>query len=222
MHGPPPLSRPAAIIFDMDGVLVDSEPLWREAERIVYARYGVHLTDEECRATKGLRIDFVTAFRLPHLPIEVQKEATLAVIRRVAANMKKLSVPSDLKAVLRFMEQKQIRQAVCTSSPPLLIRSMEEALRHRFPVTVSAWHMRHPKPHPACYLKALNKLGLPASACWCVEDSFSGMISALAAGIPTIVFPDVSEGGRSWHGSASLVLDSWQQLLEALQAHFPY
>jgi sugar-phosphatase len=216
MNGPPLLSRPAAVIFDMDGVLVNSEPLWRAAEIKVYARYGVFLTDEECRQTKGLRIDRVTALRLGHLSPARQYEANREVVKEMAYYIRNLKPDKDLLAVLDFLQAQGIRLALCTSSPPLLIKATERVLGRTFPVAVSAWRMKYPKPHPACYLKTLSKLGLPPEKCWCIEDSFSGMISALAAGIPTLLMPDPTEGPQPWHGAASRVVRSWHEVLECL------
>lgn len=214
MNGPPPLRQPAAVIFDMDGVLVDSEPLWRAAEIEVYARYGVFLSDEECRQTKGLRIDRVTALRLGHLSLTAQQEASRAIVRKVALSIQNLKPDKNLLAVLDFLQEQKIRLAVCTSSPPLLIKAMERALGRTFPVAVSAWRMKFPKPHPACYLKTLRLLEVAPEKCWCIEDSYSGLMSALAAGIPTVLMPDAAEGQQRWHGAASRVVNSWIDVLE--------
>lgn len=220
MNGPPLLLRPAAIIFDMDGVLVDSEPLWRAAEMEVYARYGVFLTDEECRQTKGLRIDRVTALRLGHLNSQKQSEASRAIVQKVALYIQNLKPDKDLLKVLDFIRLQGIRYALCTSSPPLLIKATEKALGRTFPVAVSAWRMKYPKPHPACYLKTLKLLNIASEKCWCLEDSYSGMVSALSAGIPTLLMPDPAEGRQPWHGAASRVVRSWKEVLEYLNHLF--
>lgn len=220
MNGPPPLQRPRAVIFDMDGVLVDSEPLWRAAEIEVYARYGVFLTEEECRQTKGLRIDRVTALRLGHLSPAEQRKASQTIVEKVAGDIQNLQPDKDLMAVLDFLREGCIRLALCTSSPPLLIRAVEKALGVSFSVAVSAWRMSFPKPHPACYLKTLRLLQIPPEKCWCIEDSYAGMVSALSAGIATLLMPDPAEGRQPWHGAASRVVRSWKEILECLMGIF--
>lgn len=84
MTFPTPLSGPRAILFDMDGVIVDSEPLWRQAEIEVFSRFGIFLTDEACRSTQGLRLDEVVRLRMPLHPLAEQRQAMRSIMRRVA------------------------------------------------------------------------------------------------------------------------------------------
>ncbi|MCS6980252.1 MAG: HAD family phosphatase [Flavobacteriales bacterium] len=220
MTFPTPLSGPRAILFDMDGVIVDSEPLWRKAEIEVFSRFGIFLTDEACRSTQGLRLDEVVRLRMPLHPPAEQRQARRSIMRRVAELVEREPVDPGLIEFMNLTESLKIQRALCTSSPPRLIHAVLKHTGCAFHKVVSAWTMKRPKPHPACYILCLQKLGLKAEECWCIEDSFRGMVSALAAGLPVWIKAENTLDHQPWHGAAVGVFFDWKELAHRLLAAF--
>jgi sugar-phosphatase len=185
----------AAIVFDMDGVLIDSEPFWRQAEIEVFASVGVHLTEQECMQTTGLRIDEVVAFRHAQQPWSSasQAQVTEAILDRVVNLVQQQGRP--IEGALQAVEAAQasgLPMAIASSSSYRLIRATLASLHMEeyFPVIHSAEEEALGKPHPAVYLQAAAKLGQPPSTCLAIEDSLNGVIAAKAARMTTVAIPD--------------------------------
>ena len=184
-----------AIIFDMDGVLIDSEPLWQAAEIDVFGRYGLRLDAEQCRQTTGLRIDEVVAYWRRRHPWRGADSATvtaqikLAVCALIRAEGRAL--PGALTAP-KAARALGLRCALASSSPPPVIEAVLDVLdlRADFEVVRSAEADALGKPHPAVYLATAATLGVPAHRCLAVEDSVNGMVSAYAARMTTVVIPE--------------------------------
>ncbi|TKB51297.1 hexitol phosphatase HxpB [Ferrimonas sediminicola] len=183
------------VIFDMDGVLVDSEPFWQVAEMEVFPQYGVPITLEDTLKTQGLRIDHVVQFwfsRHPWrgaTPKEVEQQildAMVAVIRARGEPM------AGVHATLESLHQAGLPMALATSSPHILMETTLEKLEigHYFQATCSAEHLPLGKPHPQVYLNAADALGLAATDCLAIEDSFNGLLAAKAARMHTLAVPD--------------------------------
>lgn len=183
-----------AVIFDMDGVLIDSEPFWQEAQKDVFKKVGVDVTDAMCQQTMGLRMDEVVAhwfkrFKWNGLSCkEVEDQVVRGVIDRVHARGKLLP---GVHEVIGFFMSKNLRVALASSSAMRLINAVmvKFELRSRFEVIHSAEYESHGKPHPAIYLSVAKLLDVPPGACLAVEDSFNGLIAAKTAGMRTICIP---------------------------------
>ena len=195
-----------AVIFDLDGVLIDSEHLWRDAEIAVFGSLGVPLDDERCRETTGLRVDEVVDHWYARSPWPEGAGATAgpaglaavadaivaAVVRAVAgASGPAAAVPGALDAV-RFCAAAGARLAVASSSPPELIEVALERLgvAPLIEVCHSAMEEEYGKPHPAVYLTAAAKLGVAPVDCVAVEDSLNGVIAAKAARMRCVAVPE--------------------------------
>lgn len=216
-----------AVIFDLDGVLIDSEQLWRDAEMAVFGALGVVLDDERCRETTGLRVDEVVEHWYAREPWPDQagdgSVADTIVARMVQAIGSAPIVPGAAEAV-RFCAGQGARLAVASSSPPELIEVALERLGVASLIEVchSAMEEEFGKPHPAVYLTAAAKLGVAPADCLAVEDSLNGVIAAKAARMRCVAVPDRESPA---FGVADVVLASlsefgpglWRQL-EALCA----
>jgi mannitol-1-/sugar-/sorbitol-6-/2-deoxyglucose-6-phosphatase len=179
-----------AILFDMDGVLIDSEPFWREAQIEVYASLGKTYTEKDCAETMGIRIDQVVALRVPESD---QKQVVADIVDRMIDLVTKKGKPlSGVLETLECVERLGIPCGLATSSSYRLLQATLRSLglEDAFRIVHSAEEEEFGKPHPAVYLSAAKKLGFEPSRCLAIEDSVNGMISAKAAQMPVIVTPE--------------------------------
>jgi len=203
-------------VFDMDGLLIDSEPLWRRAEQAAFARVGIELTDEMCRETMGLRSDEVVALWHRRRPWSgVSPDEVLDDLEgRVAALIR--SQGRALPGVRRTIDELQsagMRMALATSSAPHLIRTVLSTLGlvDAFDTVCSAADEERGKPDPAVYNTAVRDLGLPPSECVAFEDSVAGVQSASAAGLRVIAVPAPEQFDEPGFDQADLKLGSLEE-----------
>jgi sugar-phosphatase len=210
-----------AAIFDLDGLLIDSEPLWQQAEIECFGEVGVSLTREQAQETLGLRSDEVVCLRFDEYgwdeethPLEVVEER---IIDRVVELIEADGQPMQgLYEALDFVQAQGLRLAVASSSRIRVIEAAIEALEiaDRFEIVHSAELELLGKPHPGVYLTTARKLDLPPPACVAFEDSPAGLESAKEAGMACIAIPDRSVAGNSLFARADLVLPSLAMLDE--------
>ncbi len=208
-----------AVIFDMDGVLIDSEPLWREAEMKIFKKVGIELTTEMCMETAGLRIEEVVSYW--HRISPWHGPSKQDIIDEIDAEVRRLimekgeQLPGVSKAI-GFFTGKGIPIGLASSSSPGIIRTVLQKLNleNAFEAVCSAVHEEYGKPHPAVYITAAGKLGCKPEHCLAVEDSFNGLIAAKAARMKTIAVPDPLEAESPKFSIADLKLESLEQLTE--------
>lgn len=184
-----------AIVFDMDGVLVDSEPLWHTAEIELFGAVGVPLTVADCLQTTGLRIDEVVRRRHAERPWTTPSCDDLArsIVARVVALVGARGTPmAGAVEAVRFARARVDQLALASSSPRALIDAVLARLgvRDAFDVVHSAEGEAHGKPAPDVYLTTARMLGVDPAACAAIEDSANGLRAALAAGMRAIAVPD--------------------------------
>ncbi|MES2642999.1 MAG: hexitol phosphatase HxpB [Myxococcota bacterium] len=214
----PPTPRTQAVIFDMDGVLVDSEPLWHLAEIEAFGAVGVALVTADCLETTGLRIDAVVDYWYARHPWPDRPREGVAadIVGRMVRLLgeRAVAMPGAVEAV-RFLRGQGLPLAVASSSPRVLIDAVVArlGLADAFTVLRSAEHEAHGKPHPAVYLATAAALGVDPRACVAIEDSGNGIRSAVAAGMFTIAVPDQPVAPEAL-AAASVVLGSLLELPE--------
>ncbi|QHM70848.1 hexitol phosphatase HxpB [Mixta intestinalis] len=189
-------TRPVlAAIFDMDGLLIDSEPLWDQAELDVFATLGVDLSRRsELPDTLGMRIDQVVRMWYETLPWNgpSQQEVTERIIAR-AINLveeKKPLLPG-VEQALQLCHAQGLKVGLASASPLHMLEKVMAMfnLRDYFEVLVSAESLPWSKPHPQVYLDAAARLGVDPLNCVTLEDSFNGMIATKAARMRSVVVP---------------------------------
>lgn len=182
-----------AVIFDMDGVLVDSEPLWKIAMQEVFDSLGSKLTKTDFQKTVGMRIDQVIHF---WKEIENWKETVYSIENQIINKMLSLIegegklLPGVMDTLLHIKEYKKI--GLASSSPKKLIDAVlkKTNIEPLFDGVFSAEHESYGKPHPAVYLTAANKIGVSPSSCLVIEDSLNGIIAGKAANMTVICIPE--------------------------------
>lgn len=185
----------AAVIYDLDGLLIDSEPCWVQAEIEILGALGVPLTPERCLETTGLRMDEAVGYWFARHPwIGVAPEA---VVQRIVARVLTLlaerpPLKPGVRRSLAVVRRAGLRVALASSSPLALIEGVLERvrLRNAFEQVVSAEGERFGKPHPGVYLTTAARLGIAPAACVALEDSVNGVLSATSAGMRCIAVPE--------------------------------
>ncbi|HEY3506830.1 MAG TPA: HAD family phosphatase [Actinocatenispora sp.] len=181
------------IIFDLDGVLVDSEQWWDEIRRGVVAEYGGTWTDEATTAMLGMSTPEWADYLVSALGVTLgPDEAARTVVDRMAdryAGGPPL-LPGAVAAVRDAARRTPV--AIATSSPPRIIDAFLSGTRLGDVVTaaVSSEQVGAGKPDPAVYLTAADRIGVPAARCVAIEDSTNGLRAALAAGTTVIAVPN--------------------------------
>ncbi|MCZ7686477.1 MAG: hexitol phosphatase HxpB [Sandaracinaceae bacterium] len=213
-----------AAIFDMDGLLVDSEPTWRRTEVEVLATVGLALTEAMCEATTGLRIEEVVRHWHAHAPWEGRAARRVAarIVDRMVEHVRERGAPlPGAAAAVEACARAGLRLAVASSSPSerLVAATLERlALADRFEVVVSAERERLGKPHPAVFLTAAERLGVAPTECVIFEDSLNGVLAAKAARAACVAVPCARDRGDPRLSIADRVVASSAEIDEALLA----
>ena len=183
-----------AVILDMDGLMIDSEPFWRQAEIEEFAKVGLNLTEEQCIQTTGIRIDEVCEYWYLHHPWEgpTPKEVSVKIRERVEELVSEKG--EELPGVYEIVDKVKslnLPLALCSSSPMSLIKVVLNKLKldGAFDEVISAEFEEYGKPHPAVYINAVKRLKQPAEYCMTFEDTLAGVISAKAAKLKVAAVP---------------------------------
>ena len=220
------LTWPAAeaAVLDMDGVLIDTEPVWRAAESAVFARFGVALSERDLLDSTGQPIEELIPVwrrRSPALaPAGAEPaDAEIAglIIDRVIAHVMAEGQPMPgVTAAIALFERCGLRLAIASSSPLRLIDAVSVRLGlTRITVRCSAMDEARGKPAPDVYLTAARRLGVGAASCLALEDSPAGIASARSAGMRCVAVPDPLLAADPRYREADLVLESLTGLDEA-------
>jgi len=203
------------VIFDMDGLLIDSEPLWQEAAEEVFALYNFKLTLAQYETSTGLRTkEFVDYwFKMFNIDAQYSPDAEKKIIEVVTHKiMHKGRIMPGVHYIFNFFESLNFRIGIASSSPKELIDIVIEMaeIGHQVHAVSSAQELPYGKPHPQVYLDCASLLKTSPEECLCFEDSFNGMIAAKAAKMKCVVVPSSSQSNSKKWGAADLQLSSLQ------------
>lgn len=203
-----------AVIFDMDGLLIDTEPEWQVLERdFVRQKTGIVLTPDMQKQTLGLRtIEMIRhwyAFKPWSKPDFSGDEKELDQ-KMKAYYTKDAVLMKGVREILSFFRNKKIRIALASSSPFFLIHTFLDhfGLDSFFDICHSAEEEEYGKPHPAVYLTTARLLGTEPSCILAFEDSCNGLISAKKAGMKTVFIPDKRHFNPECLSFSDLMLES--------------
>ncbi|MGA6163008.1 HAD family hydrolase [Amycolatopsis magusensis] len=182
-----------AVVFDLDGVLVDSEQTWDEVRRAVVAEHGGTWRDESTRAMQGMSTPEWARYLVADLGVRLGADEVAKVVvdgmRQRYADGPPV-IDGGPEAVRAVGERYPV--AIASSSPPVLIQAFLEAtdLRDLVRVVLSSEQVDAGKPAPDVYLEAARQLGVGAADCAAVEDTTNGLKSAMAAGMRVFAVPN--------------------------------
>jgi len=215
----------SAAIFDMDGLLIDSEPLWQEAGTAMLSQYGITLTDAQYHKTTGLRTPEWIDHWFSQYKID-KKHIPEAINYIVDAALEKIStrgvVMPGVEYIMQFFKDHRFKIGLASSSPMRLIEVVVEKIniRQYLDVMTSAEHLSYGKPHPQVFLDCAGLLSQFPTSCICFEDSFNGMIAAKAARMACVVVPAPQQHDETRWDAADYKLSSLQlfnrQVLDSL------
>jgi sugar-phosphatase len=208
-----------AVIFDMDGILINSEPFWKRAEQKCFLTVGLELNDELCKQTTGLDGIGTITYWYQHKPwkglsfAEMKKRIEYEVMDQVMQNGK---ANNGVDMILELFKSKQIKTAVASSSPLFLIETVLKKLNltQSFAVWQTSETEEAGKPHPAVYIATAKRLNVKPGNCLAFEDSINGLKSAKSAGMKVVVVPDPHLKGDLRYNEADLIIDSLDQFSE--------
>jgi sugar-phosphatase len=195
-----------AVIFDMDGVLIDSEPLWKIAMEEVFHSIGSTLTKKDFQKTVGLRLDEVIRFWHQHEGWKnvTPRDVEMLIVDRMKELIHQNGQPLEgVIEMLHFLKSQDKKIGLATSSYRVLIDKVlsELGIADFFDFTHSAEDEPFGKPHPAVYLSVANKLNIHSLKCLVIEDSLNGIISAKAARMHVVCIPE-----KTHHPEPKLIL----------------
>ncbi|TDH27987.1 hexitol phosphatase HxpB [Segetibacter sp. 3557_3] len=203
------------VIFDMDGLLIDSEPLWNEAADEVFARYGKRLTPEEYASSTGLRTsEFVAWWMKDYQFTQTQlDEVATEIIRNVIEKVRtKGKAMPGVGHIIDFFHRREFKIGLATSSPQALVDVVLDILQIRpyIQAIATAEFLEYGKPHPQVYLNCARQLDVSPLGCLCFEDSFNGMIAVKAARMKCVIVPVPAHSKDPRWSAADLKLSSLQ------------
>lgn len=184
-----------AVIFDMDGVLIDSEPLWKIAMEEAFQSVGCNITREDFQKTVGLRIDEVIRFWYEErgweglTPEQLEDRIMKSMVQLIQDNGEPLL---GVVETIHYLRENGFKIGLGTSSYRVLIDAVLETLQlsNAFDFTHSAENEAHGKPHPAVYLTVSEHLNVAPQRCLVIEDSFNGVVAGLAAQMKVVCIPE--------------------------------
>lgn len=188
----PQVAELGGVLFDMDGTLVDSERLWTVAMDQVAAQLGGEISSAARLEMVGQPIPHSVDLMLADIGSGQDAESTTSLLLAITAEIfaEDLLWQPGAQELIDAIRDAGLRTALVTNSPRSLVDVALDLLGdHRFDATVCGDEVSRPKPAPDPYLQAMDLLGLTAEQCLAVEDSPSGTVAAVAAGIPVLVVP---------------------------------
>ena len=214
------LKAPSALIFDMDGVLVDSEPLHKRAKELAFRQLGIELPEAVYDSYKGRPDETM----LPEILREHGGMERLAELSRLKRELYE-SIEHEQQAVPGAVEfvrwaKSRYRIALATSATPRNRRAALERLgiRDAFEVIVDHGRRPRPKPDPEVFLMAMRELGVGAGECWIIEDSLNGIMAGKSAGCVTVGITTTFGEERLSAAGADVVVESFGALQRFLES----
>ncbi|WP_430411604.1 hexitol phosphatase HxpB [Kordia sp.] len=206
-----------AVIFDMDGVLIDSEPFWQIAEKKVFTSLGVTLNSKLCKQTKFMTTTEVTKFWYTHYQ---WKGKSLEDVENEVIDCVKFLIEKEgneiegIKNLLQFIKHKGLKIGLGTNAPFRLISVVLKKLDivDYFDFFTSSEFEKEGKPNPAVYLSVAEKMKVNPANCIVFEDSYSGLLSAKTAGMKTVAYRPKKEKMERKEKIENYVVNSFTDL----------
>lgn len=202
-----------AVIFDMDGLLIDSEPFWRISQKNLFSKRGIHLHEDDFESFMGKRIDEVVSIIYSRFPNQnkTQAETASEIVNGVISLVLERGLPlPGVQKTLMELQKKNYKIGLASSSNLRIIKAVLKKLKIEsyFEVVHSAQFEEYGKPHPQIFISAARMLNVLPSECLVLEDSFHGVIAALAANMKCVAIPDTKANNLKRFVIADQTLES--------------
>jgi HAD superfamily hydrolase (TIGR01509 family) len=184
---------PDAVVFDMDGVLLDSEQLWNRSKEEFVRESGGHWREDAPRAMMGMSSREWSAYLRDALGVDRDvDEIDRAVVERMERHYREhLPLLPGAVDVVRRLHRRWPLALASSANREIIDLALDVAgLTREFDATISSDEVEHGKPAPDVYLEAARRLGVAADRCVAIEDSSNGLRSAAAAGMAVIAYPN--------------------------------
>ena len=182
-----------AVIFDMDGLLIDSEPVWDDVRRAMADEAGTPWTKDDHLAVMGVSTAEWADHMLARLQLQMSREEVIEhVVGRMAESYAKGIpwLPGALDAIDLAVANYRVALASGSHRALIDVVTADAAVAGKFEIIVAADEVGAGKPAPDVYLAAAERLGVDPTTCVCLEDSSNGILSGVAAGMKVIAVPD--------------------------------
>lgn len=210
-----------ALLFDMDGVILDSEPLHTLARERFFKRLGIPVEMESEIILGARKIDYWTEFKTRFSLSPSPKELVAGEFREILTLIIEKNIPESrhLSELLTFSAQRGIKAAVGSASSREYV---EGVLRHLgidkyFSALVCGDEVERPKPFPDTYLIAAEKLGAKPEECFVIEDSRTGSLAAQAAAIPCIGYRGTLTAAKSDFSACKYVVTDMREIKNIIE-----
>jgi len=208
------------VIFDMDGLLIDSEPTWKRVESEALKRaLGLELTPEQLKRFTGRATrDFVRLVALDNPQLSVDEpELIELILSMMAQRIVDAPLLPGARELINCLQAEGIPMAIASSTPRMLIEAVVE--RHQLPIEVitSGAEAKASKPHPEVFLQAAERLNADPFDCWVFEDSLNGVIAARAASMKVVAVPAADYSPMEHFSIANRIDKNLEESLAALQ-----
>jgi sugar-phosphatase len=209
-----------AVIYDMDGVLVDSEPMWRTVMVKGFRSVGLDFTENDCRKTTGMRLDEVVEYWFRIHQWEGKSTGILhdEIIDDLCVLIEQQAQPmTGVLESIRLFEAQGLKIGLASSSNHRLIQTVLKrlGLEQDFAAVHSAEYLPYGKPHPQVFLECAKDLQVKPEECLVIEDSVNGVIAAKAAKMKVIAVPDAEHRNDKRFVIADLQLLSLNEINES-------
>lgn len=200
------------VIFDMDGLLINSEPLWEIAGINTLAQYNAIITQDEYHKTTGLRTQEWIEYWFGHFAITAPAAPAVdTIINKAIESIREHgNAMPGVEYILNYFKERDFKIGLATSSPMSLVNVVVEKLgigKYLHAIT-SAEHLPYGKPHPQVFMNCAAELNASPLECICFEDSFNGMIAAKAARMKCVIVPAPSQRHEHKWEAADMKLSS--------------
>ena len=209
-----------AVIFDMDGVIVDSEPLHHRAIRETFLPYDVDIRDEELYSYIGIPSRIVIQDTIERFDLDVGAEKLIQTHKSILKDLYSDSIPiSGVLELVEIVHDSDVKLGLASSTDLDLIRVVLDrlALDAFFDTVVSVEEVEHPKPMPDVYLEAARRLDCEPKTCLAIEDSQAGVQSAKGAGMRCLGFSSPNSPHQDLHQADMIFGDLWELELSELK-----
>jgi mannitol-1-/sugar-/sorbitol-6-/2-deoxyglucose-6-phosphatase len=214
-----------AIIFDMDGLLIDSEPLWSKATKAAYKTIDIKITDQDMVDIRGRRLPESIEYLYKKYAIKgFPKKDMASLIREdmITFIKKEGTLLPGVHHVFEICQKAGLPMAIASSSDGVIIDTVVDTqnLRHFFKHIYSAQYEKYGKPHPGVFIATADLLGVSPTDILVFEDAPLGVLAAKAAKMHCIAVPDSEITDHPFFHVADIVLDSLEDFTPAMLKQF--